>query len=179
MATYAKGTAVAVDKTQAEIRKEVQRFGASHFSFAEGPGYGQIDFVVGKETEARWIRFRLALPNKSDNRFWRTPHHGYARSAQDAHKSWEQACRESWRALLLLVKAKLAGVSAGITTVEEEFLAHTVDPITDTTVYQQIGKQLVERISRAHIGGPASNGHAPLRLSGPSEAREPDEIIDP
>lgn len=67
MTTYAKGTSVSVEKSQAEIRKEVQRFGASHFSFAEGPGYGQIDFVVGKKGEERWIRFRLKLPNKSDD----------------------------------------------------------------------------------------------------------------
>ena len=174
MATYAKGTGVSVDRTQAEIRKEVQRFGAEHFRFAEGPNYGLIEFVIGKDgAHQRWIRFRLNLPNKSDDGFWRTPVQKFRRSAEQAHQAWEQACRESWRALLLLVKAKLAGVSAGITTVEEEFLAHTVDPLTDRTVFEYIGPQIAKRIAVHHEGGSA-NGAA-LRIGGPLEG----EVIEP
>jgi hypothetical protein len=173
MATYASGTSVSVEKSQAEIRKEVQRFGATHFSFSEGPGFGRIEFVVGKQGEERWVRFDLRLPMKSDERFWR--HRQGRRTAEGANKQWEQACRESWRALLLLVKAKLAGVSAKITTVEEEFLAHTVDPATDRTVYQQIGEELTFRVQRSNLGLPPVEKQ-PLRLPGPLE---PDEVIDP
>lgn len=175
MATYAKGTAVSVDKTQGEIRKEVQRFGASHFSFAEGPGYGIVEFVVGPEKAQRHIRFRLNLPDKSDTRFWQTPVQKFRRSADDARKSWELACRESWRALLLLVKAKLAAVQAGIVSIEEEFLPHTVDPFTGQTVYEAIGAQISDRIA-GRLPAPADPQQRPLRLPGPIE---PTEIIEP
>jgi hypothetical protein len=178
MATYAKGTTVSIDKTQGDIRKEVQRFGASHFRFAEGPGYGLIEFVVGEKEKARWIRFRLMLPAQGESRFWLTPSQGKRRSDADARRAWDQACREHWRSLLLLVKAKLAAVQARITTVEEEFFAHTVDPLTDQTVYEQIGGEVARRIAIGLPGTAAVNAQKaePLRLTGPIE---PTEIIEP
>lgn len=42
--------------------------------------------------------------------------------------AWEQGCRQRWRALALVIKAKLEAVESGITTFEEEFLAHIVMP---------------------------------------------------
>ncbi len=51
-------------------------------------------------------------------------------SASDA--LWEQACRQRWRALALVVRGKLEAVEAGITTVEDEFLAHLVLPSGET-----------------------------------------------
>jgi hypothetical protein len=40
----------------------------------------------------------------------------------------EQACRQRWRALALAIKAKLEAVEAGITSFEDEFMAHIVLP---------------------------------------------------
>jgi hypothetical protein len=40
----------------------------------------------------------------------------------------EQACRQRWRALSLVIKAKLEAVEAQISTVETEFLAQIVLP---------------------------------------------------
>ena len=39
-----------------------------------------------------------------------------------------QACRQRWRALLLIIRAKLEAVESGITTLESEFLANIVLP---------------------------------------------------
>lgn len=47
---------------------------------------------------------------------------------KNQHKAWEQACRQRWRALALAIKAKLEAVEAGITTFEDEFMAHIVLP---------------------------------------------------
>jgi len=54
---------------------------------------------------------------------------------------WEQACRTRWRAILLILKAKFEAISAGITTVEREFLSDTVMANGDT-VGQWIQPQL-------------------------------------
>lgn len=50
------------------------------------------------------------------------------RADDAAHTAWEQACRSRWRALYLIVKAKLEAVEAGISTVEREFLYDIVLP---------------------------------------------------
>jgi len=52
----------------------------------------------------------------------------YAYGAPEATKRWEQACRQRWRALALVIKAKLEAVGSGISVFEEEFLANIVMP---------------------------------------------------
>ena len=56
------------------------------------------------------------VPYTNDN----PPRERGARARQETH---DQACRQRWRALLLVIKAKLEAVTAGISTVETEFLA--------------------------------------------------------
>jgi hypothetical protein len=53
---------------------------------------------------------------------------GRLRSADSQSSAWEQAGRQKWRALVLVIKAKLEAVEAGIVTFEEEFLAHIMLP---------------------------------------------------
>ena len=48
----------------------------------------------------------------------------------------EQAARQKWRALLLLVKAKLEAVDAKIATFEEAFFGDIVLPETGKTVWE-------------------------------------------
>ena len=75
--------------------------------------------------ENRQIRFVLELPDPEDFRLTNhsPPEERSARAQREAH---DQACRQKWRALLLVVKAKLEAVSAGISTLEAEFLANIV-----------------------------------------------------
>ena len=71
----------------------------------------------------------------------------------------EQACRSRWRALALAVKAKLEAVAIGITTFEDEFMAHIVMPDGLT-----VGEHVRPRIASAYesgqvtplLGGPKS-----------------------
>ena len=84
--------------------------------------------MVAFTMQNRNIRFVLPLPDPTDKEFTHTPSRGTRRSETDAHKAWEQACRQRWRALALAIKAKLEAVETGITTFEQEFLAHIVMP---------------------------------------------------
>lgn len=108
----------------------------------------------------RVIRFILELPDPDERRF--TQHSRGARAPAAAEKEWEQACRQKWRALALVIKAKLEAVSAGITTVEDEFLAHTMLPNGQT-----FGDWAKPEVERAY-----SLGHMPtsLLLEGPRNA---------
>ena len=91
-------------------------------------GYKANMAVIGFTMSGRQIRFLLPLPDKSAKEFWYTPGRGQRRADDAAHTAWEQACRSRWRALYLIVKAKLEAVEAGISTVEREFLYDIVLP---------------------------------------------------
>jgi hypothetical protein len=125
---FAANTEVSVEKSRAEIEGLIVRYGATHTAFMSAPGRAVICF----EAKGRRIMFELPLPDKSEHKFtyWR-PGNGYKeaeRPPEKAHAAWEQACRQKWRALALVIKAKLEAVESGITTFEDEFLAHIVMP---------------------------------------------------
>lgn len=121
---YAEKTTVSVARTKENIEELVQTHGAEQFV----SGYKANMAVIGFTMSGRQIRFLLPLPDKSAKEFWYTPGRGQRRADDAAHTAWEQACRSRWRALYLIVKAKLEAVEAGISTVEREFLYDIVLP---------------------------------------------------
>lgn len=119
---YAENTTVSVEKSRAEIEATLRRYKADGFGYMTEGRVAKIAFRMAN----RHIRFILTLPDPTSRDFTHSSR-GW-RSADLAEKMWEQACRQRWRALSLVIKAKLEAVTAGITTVEDEFLAHTVLP---------------------------------------------------
>ncbi len=95
---YAKGTEVSVEKTVAEIRSTIQRYGATAFGNMESTGMAMIVF----EMKDRRITFKLPLPRQDEERFDRDGRNS-VRSPAKRYEVWEQACRERWRALLLFM----------------------------------------------------------------------------
>lgn len=125
--SYAADTLVSVERTLGEIQTLVLRRGADQFAFQVSAQSSTVGFLL----KGKQIKFVIPLPVRTDARFTKIPSRyqgGYARprSAEQAHKLWEQACRSRWRSLLLCIKAKLEAVDCGITTFEHEFLAHFV-----------------------------------------------------
>lgn len=121
---FAENTSVSVEKSKAEIERILLRYGASGF----GSLWSGSKAVIMFEMRGKRIKFELPLPDRQDEKFWRTPTRNIRRSQEDAHKEWEQSCRQLWRALALTVKAKLEAVESGISIFEEEFMAHIVMP---------------------------------------------------
>lgn len=119
MATFAENTSVPVEKSRAEIERLITRYGAKSTAFMNGPGRAMILF----ECSNRHVMFELPLPNIEDEKFHRDGR-GALRTPPKRHEAWEQACRQRWRALALVIKAKLEAVESGITTFEDEFMAH-------------------------------------------------------
>ena len=70
------------------------------------------------------------------------------RTAAARRSVWEQACRQRWRALLLIIRAKLEAVESGITTLESEFLANILLPDGGT-----IGEWLALQVDEAYATG--------------------------
>lgn len=134
MPTFAASTSVSSEKSRLEIERTLSRYGADKFMYGWDQGQAMIAFKM----EERQVRFLLPMPEKSDYR--RTPT-GRARNAASAEREWEQATRQRWRALALVVKAKLEAVESGIAEFEEEFLAYIMLP-DGTTVGEYIRPQV-------------------------------------
>ncbi|MEE7625403.1 hypothetical protein V3O24_04455 [Methylobacter sp. Wu8] len=149
---YAENTTVSSEKSRAEIERTLSRYGASSFMYGWNQTYAQIAF----DMNGRRIHFKLAMPDKSGSEITQTPT-GKPRSAGAAEQAYEQAVRQRWRALSLVIKAKLEAVEAGITEFEEEFLAHIVLPNGGT-----VGQFMLPQVEQSY-----ATGQMPPLLPGP------------
>lgn len=147
MAKYAAETTVSVSASQMELERTLERYGATSFIRA----WDGDKAIVGFMLKERRMRFILPLPAKEEFRMKDSvragAHHRYTyksrRTDKEMLEAWEQACRQRWRALNLVVKAKLEAVDAGISTIEDEFLANIYLP-NGETVSEWMQPQIAE-----------------------------------
>jgi hypothetical protein len=137
---YAADTTVPAERSRAEIERTLTRYGAGAFAY----GWEGDRSVVGFKFNGRHIRLTLTMPERESLR--RIPDKGRVMGFRDRtdtqlETAYDQACRQRWRALALVVKAKLEAIESGISTLEEEFLAWTVLP-EGQTVGEWIAPQL-------------------------------------
>jgi hypothetical protein len=126
MSKYASSTEVSSEKSRAEIERTLKRYGADGFGYMTQGRMAAIQFNMN----GRRVLLRLEMPDHNARQF--THSSRGLRTKSVASNAWEQACRQKWRALALVVKAKLEAVESGITTLEAEFLANTVLPSGQT-----------------------------------------------
>ncbi len=143
MPTYAADTDVTPDRSRAEIERTLQRYGATGFLY----GWKGEQAVLGFEMNGRQLRFTMALPDRQAREFQKTPT-GKQRTSNAAQEAYEQATRQRWRALALVIKAKLEAVESGIATFEEEFLAHITLPSGQT-----VGQWMIPQVEQAYLTG--------------------------
>jgi hypothetical protein len=146
MGTYAANTEVSSDKSRSEIERTLTRWGADEFAYMTSRTQAQVAFTY-KGTR---VRFALPLPDRTSHEFTRTPT-GKARVASAADAAYEQAVRQKWRALSLVVKAKLEAVESQISTFEEEFYAHIVLP-SGRTVFEETNVAVQNMIATGNRG---------------------------
>lgn len=144
---FAEKTSVPVSKSKSEIEVILERYGAEQFMSGWNSESAVIGFTIRiDENQIRQIRFNLPMPGKLERRF--THHSKGMRTVDAALKEWEQACRQRWRALALVIKAKLEAVECGISTIEDEFLAQIVMPDN-----RAVSQHVKEPIALAYRGG--------------------------
>lgn len=97
---YAQRTKVPVLQSRDELQRTLARYGADQFMFGEDADRAVARFRV----RDRYVQFVLDIPDDP------------------------QRARQRWRALVLVVKAKLEAVESGISTFEREFLANIMLP---------------------------------------------------
>lgn len=133
---YAAGTSVSVDRTQAEIKKILAKYKAGGFAFGEQGKQALVMFEMGGR------RFKFVLPMVE---------YGKSRDKRNHLLSQDgvgQENRRRWRCLALAIKAKLECVESGITTLEQEFMAHIVLPGGKT-----VGEVMVPQIAASYGTG--------------------------
>lgn len=140
MSRYADKTSVPSDRSRGEIERTLARYGADRFQY----GWDQEQAIIRFTAHDRLVEFRLPMPDRQDNEFWLTPS-GRQRADAAAEREFEQAIRQRWRALALVVKAKLEAVQAGVTEFEQEFMAHILLPDGQT-----VGAWMGPQIERAY-----------------------------
>jgi hypothetical protein len=141
--TYARGTDVSSERSRGEIERTLKKYGAHAFAY----GWDKDKALVQFEMRGRVIRFLLPLPDIHDPEFTRTPT-GRPRAASAASEAHEAEVRRSWRALALLIKAKLVAVNDNITEFDEEFLGRIVLPSGET-----VGDWITPQIEIAYQTG--------------------------
>jgi hypothetical protein len=140
---YAEKTTVPVGRSQDEIRKILSKHGASAFGIMESKQKAMLTF----EMKGKRIVFKLPLPPEPS-----------AHATQASLKTYDQLFRTKWRALTLAIKAKLECVESGITTLEQEFLAHTVLP--DGSVFGEIYIPQIDQSYRTQQMPPLLGGRS-------------------
>jgi hypothetical protein len=144
MPTYAAKTTVGWQTTRNEIERTLTRYGATQFMTGWSDGGAMVAFSA----QGRQFRFILPLPDRRGRQFTHTPERGIERSATEAERAYDQAVRQRWRALALIIKAKLEAVEAGVSTFESEFLAHTILPSGRT-----VAEETLPNIALMYEGG--------------------------
>lgn len=133
---FASKTSVPVERSKQEIELALTRYGAD--GFMSGWDNQTSTAMLGFRFKERQIRMSLPLPKPADYR-------GSPRSVEEAVA---QDTRQRWRALLLVVKAKLEAVESRVATFEQEFMPYIVMPNGQT-----VGDIALPQIARAYETG--------------------------
>jgi len=141
---YANKTTVSAERSRNEIEQVLIRYGAAGFMY----GWKGDDAVLAFQLGQYHIRLNVPMPKKED---FKTTSNGRERNEQNAYIAWEQATRQRWRAMLLIIKAKLECVESGIRTFEHEFFGDIVLP-NGNTMINELMPQLQAAIKDGHMG---------------------------
>lgn len=127
---FAEGTSVPIEKTRTEIETLVRKHGAESFASA----WERDRFVVIFGMRGRRLRFVVSAPDPKKYR--------------ETNK-WDAENRRRWRALLLILKAKLEVVSSEDADLDAEFMAYIVLPNGES-----IGQRLLPELEQLLSGAP-------------------------
>jgi hypothetical protein len=133
MSRYAQGTTVSIEKSEIEVRRVLQKYGATKFGTMVEPEQATI-FC---ELKNRRVQIVVPMPTKKEKAWM------YASPAKvDAER------RRRWRVLLITLKAMLEAVESGLMSFDQAFLAFIEVPGTART----LGDELVPRLNALYAG---------------------------
>lgn len=113
---YAAGTQVTAEKSRVEIEKLLVKQKATQHGvgFDTERGEAIIQFTIDK----RQVALRVAMPKREA---FAKSRHGYYPTAGKVDELWQQAIRERWRGLLMVLRAKFVAIETGVESFEQAF----------------------------------------------------------
>jgi hypothetical protein len=112
---YASKTSVPVERSKAEVEKLLTQYGADQFFSGWADGKAMIAFRL------KQLHIKMVVPIPEG----------------------PQAQRARWRAIVLIIKAKLEAVRSGVRSIEQEFLDDIVLP--DGKTFGQYARPQIEQ----------------------------------
>lgn len=155
---FAAGTGVEIATTRAELERLLSGYGAD----AVVMGWDGPVSTIAFRLRGRHVRYTIERPTRSDSVVSSYPS-GKPRSSYAIAEAVAAEYRRRWRALLLVVKAKLELVAAGDSDFDDEFLTHVMLP-DGSLVRDWMGPQ----VARAY-----DTGEMPTLLPGVRPALPP------
>jgi hypothetical protein len=138
---FADGTDVPVERSRAELDALLAKHGATSIAMLRDD-YGTL---VVFEMNGRRIRQQVLNP---DPKAFETSPGKVTRSQAQAAAAVQQELKRRWRALLLIVKAKLEVVASGASTFEAEWLSAVMLPNGQT-----VGEAIAPHLERSYKTG--------------------------
>jgi hypothetical protein len=138
---YARGTHVSVSRSKAELEEILVKHGAGRNGILNDADRGRA--IVMFTLSGRDYRVVVPLPFPSDFATKYVRGKAVEVKGEARVKAWEQACRERWRAVVLVVRAKLELVALGASTIEREFLADLLLP-SGARVHEELAAPVAE-----------------------------------
>ena len=126
MAKFAERTKVPVSQSRAEIQKLIERYGATEFVFGFDQDRSMFQFSM------KGFRARIEVPLPQRVRY-------------ESDAKYEQRGLSRWRAVVLVLKAKLESIENEIERFEQAFMPYLVLPNGGT-----VGEFMVPQIERAY-----------------------------
>ena len=112
---YIRGASITASESQTEIQDMLAGYGATSLRCTREDRKATISFAA----DGRQFRIVLTLPRSADDPL-KPPSTGHA------PKTAQESARQRWRALSVLIRAKLDAVASGIVTFDQEFLAYRI-----------------------------------------------------
>lgn len=143
---YAEGSQVSVEKSKNELDALLRKHGANQRGNQDDDLQGVS--LVFFRLKDRQVRLMVPLPKFAAFATFERKGKPVERTPEDQAKQFEQACRTRWRAVVLVVKAKLELIEIGMSDVEREFLADITLPDG-----RSVGELLKPMIQQAYLNG--------------------------
>lgn len=147
MSRYAASTNVSSDNSIMEIRRTLSRYGAGAFMFAEDTDARQA--IISFKLREKFFKLSIPLPDRKAREITHTPSRGQLRSIEAQEAAYEQAVKQRWRAISLLIKALLEANESGLETLVEMMLQSLILLPDGSTA----GEWMQPQIERAYAEG--------------------------
>ncbi len=133
---FAEGTRVPIETTRMELERALRAYGAD----AVVIGWDGPTSTIAFRIQGRHVKYVIQRPDRSESVISSYPS-GKPRPSHAIPEAIAAEHRRRWRALLLIVKAKLELVASGDSDFEDEFLSRLMLP-DGTTVREWMVPQI-------------------------------------